>query len=387
MTVLVINSTEQTNDLIIDFSELLKYPSQLLIKSWQKGISWKLSINGLDETYDYLDEAPIPLEFIETRKNYHYWYNEIPQSIRQSVKRYKNIEFSVLYLTSRYNVAHDFFIDQPTLFFLLIKQARTEKWTESKFINLLKHKRITLLKICQLPEKRSVLKLIQKLDFKQYGKTEQDYMRQLLSLPDHAKLNHLRVIDESLAKLLCRYPELIATRLINNYQHKQWQQSVYALLDDIRRMAAQLGVMNIIRRVGQCNGFEQVEGIHDRLVGELNQQGPNSIADVTYQQPPFEGTEHIVPITNSKDLVKEGKEQRHCITSYHSRIFNQQYYVYRITSPERATLGLILQKGFKPQLDQLKLKRNFSVSEQTSEYVLQWLAKAIEDYGLNMSDQ
>jgi len=48
---------------------------------------------------------------------------------------------------------------------------------------------------------------------------------------------------------------------------------------------------------------------------------------------------------------------------------------------------LILQKGFKPQLDQLKLKRNFSVSEQTSEYVLQWLAKAIEDYDLNMSDQ
>jgi len=38
---------------------------------------------------------------------------------------------------------------------------------------------------------------------------------------------------------------------------------------------------------------------------------------INYQQHPFVETEYIAPISQSKNLVKEGKEQRHCITSYH----------------------------------------------------------------------
>jgi len=382
MTALVINASIQAEDLIIDFSELLKYPSQLLIKSWHKGVSWKLNVNGLDETFEYLEDAPIPLEFIETRETYHYWYKEVPQLIRHLVKGYKNIEFSVLYLTSRHCSAHELFVSQPTLFFLLITQARNEKWTELELIELLKNKRTALLEACQLPAKRSAVKLIQQLDFKQYGKTEYETIKQLLSYSNYEKINHLKAIDEHLASLLCRYPELIATRLITNYQSNQWQQNIYTLLDDITRMAAQLGIMNIIERVGQCTGFEQVETMHNRLVDEINQLDPHSLPDVNYQSPPFSGNEHIIPISNSQDLLKEGKEQRHCITSYHPRIFNKKYYAYRVIYPQRATLGLVLKKGFKPQLDQLKLKSNQRVSEETSRYVLQWLAKSIEDYEL-----
>jgi len=384
MTALAINSPSQVNDLIIDFSELLKYPSQLLIKSWQKGISWRLHVNGEDETFEFLEEAPVSLDFIEMRKIYQHWYNTIPESIQHLVKRYKSSEFTVLYLTSHYQVARELFSSQPTLFFLLVSQGRKEKWTETKIIELLQNKRTALLKICDLPATRSALKLIQQLGFKQYGNAQYEIIRQLLTLPNYAKLNHLKVVDEPLAKLLCRYPELVATRLINSYQQNQWQHNIYTLLEDISQMAAGVGEANIMQRVGQCTSFEQVERLHDRLVYELNQRDPKTLPDVDYQEPPFEGTEHIIAITKSQDLLNEGKEQLHCITSYHKRIFNKQYYVYRITYPQRATLGLILQKGYKPQLDQLKLKRNHRVSEETSQYVLKWLAKSIEDYDLEI---
>jgi len=382
MTVLSVQSTFHSyeDDLIIDFSELLAYPSQLLINSWQQGINWMLKVNGVDELYEYLEEAPIPLVFIKERECYHHWYNGIPEQIRQLAQHYKSIEFTALYLTSRYSAAYELFIHQPTLFFLLIKQAKEEKWEELKLTELLTYKRIDLLQACQLPARRSVLKLLQKMAFKHYGNPEYGYIKQLLALPNYEKLNHLESIDEFIAKLICRYPELVATRLINNYQKHHWQQSVYALFDDICRMATYVGVENIIKRIGACESIDQVERVHDRLVDQLNQLEAAVLSEVNYQAPPFAGTDCIIPIINSQSLVEEGKEQRHCIASYHAHIVHRRYYVYRVTYPERATLGITLQEGLKPELDQLKLKRNHPVSEETNQYVLKWLSKAIKDY-------
>ena len=363
--------------MVIDFNELFNYPSQVMFSYWHKGINWLLSVNGEKESHEYLEEAPLPLEIIATRAEYKSWYDAIPQEIIDRIGPYKNSEFAILYLTSRYAAAYELFIDQPTLFWLLINKAKQDNWSEGAFVNHLQQKRTVLLKICQLPSQRSALKLIQQLKFERYSVAEYVIIEKLLNIPDYAKLNHIKIIDKPLIKLINRYPEMVGTRLINNYHPDDWQVGIYDLLTDIYRMVAGLGTANVTHQIGQCRTYRNIQTLHDRLVDEFNQLKTGTLPDVTYQDPPFLGTEHIIPITNSKELIIEGKEQKHCITSYHPSIFNKQYYVYRVTYPERATLGLTLKNGFKPEFDQLKLKRNFSVSNETKLYVLSWLANSI----------
>jgi len=70
------------------------------------------------------------------------------------------------------------------------------------------------------------------------------------------------------------------------------------------------------------------------------------------------------------------------VASYHSAVYIGHYYVYRILYPQRATLGLRLKYGSKPQLDQLKAFQNQPVSEQTNQFVLNWLARELENYSV-----
>ena len=154
------------------------------------------------------------------------------------------------------------------------------------------------------------------------------------------------------------------------------------LIEDCQRMAAQLVIRDMMQRIGQCQDHNQLRRLHDRLVGQINRRKLADLPHVCYREPPFAGNEYIIPITTSAELMNEGRQQRNCVASYHSAIFNGRYYVYRITHPQRATLGLTLKPGCKPQLDQLKGFQNQAVSEQTNQIVLNWLAREIGNYDL-----
>ena len=54
------------------------------------------------------------------------------------------------------------------------------------------------------------------------------------------------------------------------------------------------------------------------------------------------------------------------------------YYVYRVMYPERATLGLLNLGDGTLVIDGLTLKNNQEVSDDTAEYVLDWLKQEKE---------
>jgi len=89
------------------------------------------------------------------------------------------------------------------------------------------------------------------------------------------------------------------------------------------------------------------------------------LRNIIYPEPPIQGNNYIVPITSKGSLFNEAVSQHHCVKIFHKEILEGSYYVYKILIPERATLGLRITSGQKPQIDQLVLERNKNVSAET----------------------
>lgn len=375
-------TTDKANDLSVDFSELLHYPSQLLISSWSKGIRWFLYVDDTEEQGAYYQEAPLPLSFVLANPDYKAWFQSIPEPVLRRLGPYSNSEYTLLYLCSHYPAAYDLFVSAPTLLWLLVQQARLRQWPEHQIEALCRQKRTHIMQACGLPAKRVAVNLLSRLDFKTFGQVELADIRKLFRYSGYEKLSHVRRIDERLLQLIATYPKLIGSCLVSAYRPESWNHQSRCLIEDCERMAAQLVIHDMMQRLGRCKDHDQLQRLHDRLVGQINRRNRSDLPYVRYRNPPFTGTEHIVPITSSTELMVEGREQRNCVASYHPEIFNGRYYMYRITHPQRATLGLTLKPGYKPQLDQLKGFQNQPVSEQTSQTVLTWLAQELETYGL-----
>ena len=78
----------------------------------------------------------------------------------------------------------------------------------------------------------------------------------------------------------------------------------------------------------------------------------------------------------------------HCVASYHSQIVARQYFVYRVTSPIRATLGLRRLDG-EWQLDQLVEAGNAPVDDWGCDDLMRRLTESdalhfVRDFGADV---
>ena len=67
---------------------------------------------------------------------------------------------------------------------------------------------------------------------------------------------------------------------------------------------------------------------------------PQEKRNKCWQTPPWPGTANIQPITCHDDLLEEGRQMRHCIADFSSKIWFGHYFVYRMLAPVRCTVGL-----------------------------------------------
>jgi hypothetical protein len=117
--------------------------------------------------------------------------------------------------------------------------------------------------------------------------------------------------------------------------------------------------------------IEDFRAKHAAMIKKLN-NGAISKRILEFPKAPFVGTEYIQPVTTANELALEGKEMHHCVRSYLRDIFKGLVSVYRVMSPERATLSL--ERGPHGwRLGQLKLQDNGTPSGETVEFVNAWL--------------
>lgn len=357
----------------IDFSPVTQYPSVLTISHWDSGITWTLAVNDSIEEFQYYDETVVALSFVAAQAECNDWYLSIPEEIRMPLSVYSYNDFAVLYLTSHYYQAYQLFVAHPTLFSLVLRVAKKEKLEETQLVELLSQPRIKLMQYCELPATKGAIKLLGKVRFKSFNRSVAGLIGDLFKVENHVCLNHREYINLRIIKILSKYPELVNTRFIHHFEADCVPRFSYlTTIDDTIRLSDRRGVDGI-KRVGDCRNYNELVALHDRLATENSLQKTERMIGVNYPEPPIQGNEQIIPVTTWLGLFKEGVEQHHCVEIYHENVMAGQYYVYKVLSPERATLGLKIGRVGQPQVDQLLLSSNGKVSDETRLMVQCWL--------------
>jgi len=382
-------------ELTIDLSNLLGEPVSLTLTSWQHGIIWKNVIDGEIELHrNPFEESLFPIGFIE-HDILKPWRETIPVPIIKRLKKYKGNAFGMLNICSCFQYADELFANNPILFWLLFTYAQKNNWHEFEFVKTCRLKQTEILKAINLPATKSALKLLQKIKSRQFAQREYELIRQLFTL-EFKQLNHQNNVPIALIELILHFPQLLNSKLLNQLNSKQIK-LLREFIQDTEHMARRIGLETEVvnQQLYRCKKLIQVERLHDKLVEQFN----NKMAELTGREgesrktatlllkpfpiPPLLGNENIVPISNRKALIEEGKQQHHCVAVYDEDIIRGRYYVYQVLAPERATLGINIRQKQPSQnqayqqpnisIDQLKGYHNKTVSQETQNTVLLWL--------------
>lgn len=364
----------------IDLEPLLGLLATLILSGWDAGIWWSTSIDGDTTVYDDpFGASPFPIEFFG-HELLNPWVATIPINLIAFLKRYKGNAFGMLMLVNRHPYLKELFEDHPALFWFAYTYAKDKSWKEQQFVSLCKSKRTEILKTCGLPNSSSVVKLLQKIQANYFNRHTYDQIRELFGFEDYAVLNHRAAIPIRLVALLEKYPALLYSIFVQNWQG-DWTAEEHELIRDIARMVATNNEGDYLNWLNRCFDLKTLKSQHDILVNRMVEQnrkrtGYESLDNRAYPTPPITGIEQIEPILNSHGLRDESEQQRHCVASYHSEIVQGRYFVYRILEPERATLGVsILKKKngtVSLRIDQLRGYKNQKVNEETERFVLGW---------------
>jgi hypothetical protein len=120
--------------------------------------------------------------------------------------------------------------------------------------------------------------------------------------------------------------------------------------------------------------FCSVKGVgtvHDELAPRMNAARLKRKFNIPdrFRDPPFHGTEHIIPLTTPEEMFREGHLQKNCVGSYVTLVAEGHEYVYRVEQPVRATLAVTLKAGdWVP--DELYAACNEPVDAETGQQII-----------------
>jgi len=107
---------------------------------------------------------------------------------------------------------------------------------------------------------------------------------------------------------------------------------------------------------------------------EPKRQPPKPVRNADVLAPaPVPGTPFIIPLTTRAELKAEGKAQQNCVASYWRRVRAREAAIYRVLSPERATLSIVPGPDGFWRRGELEAARNRKVSAATRASVDDWL--------------
>lgn len=373
-----------TRNLMMNFSQFLGHECRVKITPWNEGIYWTNVTEIEQQTIKVISEFGVPFVGICKEEGAAKWLATFPSGLQEKLIAYELKYLGTIYLLlwciSRSKYAQELFESNPFLVWIVLKTAKSQCWDTESLLAVFSCKRTKILLACGLGESKTVLKTIQKLKMSYYSYVQ---FRQITTYDWHDvsnKLTHLPFVDMPLLKFLEHYPELATAKLIQTYGERWCWKVFKRKVEYTLNMGADLGHKDIMARIGSCKDMQKLITLHDKLASEINGQAWESLPVVEYGEPPISGTSVIVPITNNHHLHREGKEQSNCVSSYHVPIFQEKYYVYKILTPQRATLGIKLTKGGYYSIDEILLKGNKAVDAGTRGSVMDWFNNSINSY-------
>jgi hypothetical protein len=309
----------------------------------------------------------------------------VPPMVRQMAGSYQHLQTTMLQRAARSPAAADLLQQTPTLFWMLVASAVEERWTEGQVRETLaKQRKDILLQLTGIRSEAAV-KLLNRVILRTGDCTELGVIRRFIRDQSLWRgLSHSGAIPVHLLAVLVRFPELAGARLLQQVAEGDYSRTSDALARvrrvadlwrDALRMGRVLAIPDAGRALARCPTFDAVERLHDRWVERINgRPGFVAVGRRPFPPPPLPGNEVIQPLRSEEELVEEGRLMGHCVASYAAEVRSGRSYIYRVVSPERATLE-IRWHGSVPVIAQFKLAVNGKPGHTSWRVVRDWLAE------------
>ena len=382
--------TDCENNLTIDLTEEVGSYQVLHLTPWSSGVVCTCNTNDETHKLSFNEDLGIPLWMILNTAPAQLWVKDIPQPVLDALLKYEQYAnysaYSIMTIASHSNYLTELLIDTPLIIWMITRTAIQQNWTPEQVIHLSTDKRKNILQQLGFDASNATFKNLSKLNIKYFDERLYIELNNIDWKIVNPALNHLDTIDFKLVRFLNQNPDYVKWSLISSYDGWNWSTFEHYFRDterlllrihQIRRHHINLTEptnLDPSEQIKKCRSLNELIELHDRLAEELNDFEDAQAQKIIFPEPPFKGTDDIQPIRNLSELKLEGKSQKHCILSYQDRILNLEYYAYRVTQPERATLGIRRTREGRWMIDQLKLACNQRPSKETQEYVGRWLS-------------
>ena len=239
-----------------------------------------------------------------------------------------------------------------------------------------------ILQMLGVSASKRMLKVLSKYSCERFGRPQVDRLLEFLrSNPNSSAFHHEVYITDATVTVASVHPWLISTVLWRHICHLEEvkRNSFISLIDDCLMLATAIGVDHGKRTISFTKGLIELQELHDRWVVRVNAKSIEDISADEYDTPfhffPLPDIDGIEAIKNQGELSAEGITLSHCISSYFQRINLGWYCAYRVTKPERATIGLKVADDGSVTLDQIRGYKNAKVNKDTSDFITTWLKR------------
>ncbi len=363
---------------------------------WEKGcrVEAECPISGWRSADGEID-LPIALPRLTAGDDTHAVYKyllTLPKNVVDKMSGFPLGQISMLQLCAMTPRAGQL-LEANKMFFWLLASILLDIWDYDKraIHSVLGWTQDALLRlIWKTADKRSV-QFLKKLEpYCEPVYLSESWLEVLISNPITFDLTvrHTSLDWKYLALLYAHQDDLVYPSCIQLFQKKQEISALSSglnewkrLIEDCRGIATHLGYKNWDAELKKCKTVKQITKFHNCWTDELNKRAEEST--LLFPPPPFPGTNYIQPITSLGNLYREGREMRHCVASYAEIIMEGVSYIYKVLSPERATLEIRKTEQGLWCLVQIKRVHNQMVNEETLSAVESWLASCQKVSGLN----
>ena len=363
-----------------DVSEIVGYKCSIELSPWSQGVCWRLDPDSNWRT-DLYDDPKINFSFLIYANKNNGWEQEVSEALIHLLLEFEKCHqismYQVIWILSRSQYATEFLISSPLLFWIILDGLISSKFNQNIILKVFESKRSTALTKLGYPSSKSVLKFIDKITYKRMNRKINQMIWNLLSRHDFQPLNHRENIPLDLIAFLVQNTSFIPSKFVKTIEENFNSSQYCQYIRDTILMSTMLGRTSIdaIKVINNCKDFDEIKRYHDRISNKIARSKPPE-ENIEFKPTTLKGTQHIVPILSLMDLRIEGMQMKHCIRSYKDEIIEGNYAAFKIIKPERATLGIHINKYGKYSIDQLQGIDNEDVSWETKYDVYNWFRLA-----------
>ncbi|MEM6278058.1 MAG: PcfJ domain-containing protein [Verrucomicrobiota bacterium] len=353
----------------------------------KKELPGQLAFDFFEDTFE--PNRPIHLTPAQRRKKAFTQFRfSMPKPFAKVLEPFKTHQWPLLVLLSHDPLALELAESNPALaFFLALRMNGDVPLIESLRCSSLRRRDI--MEVLGLPSSNRAVKLFRKispasLNGDHWGSMLDVFRREL----EQAKspLHHLEVINTGVIEILAHPAASRAAGpnlLIEVGQDKAENHrgrivhmitSTLEMQEDLHESGNGLAHRKHFPDLGRLvETHGEVTKRYRRRIRQLIEA--NEHETDRFRNPPLPGIPgKIEPITSTEGLVNEGEEQGNCVASYAQRVRQGSTFIYRVLTPERATLSIVKTSHFSPwEIGELETKYNTEASSETEDCVQAWL--------------